>query len=295
MQFLVYIIAYPFLWFISILPFPIFYALSDCIYFLVYYIIGYRKKTVRYNLALTLPHLTDKERLVIEKKSYHHMCDMFLEMVKTMTISEEEMNKRFVVTNIEVFKEYEKENRSMVLLASHYASWEWILTINAKTTLKGTGVYKQISNKYFDRLIRKIRSKFGTELIVTRETISYIAKNQKENIASVYGLASDQSPKLDKAFHWYPFMGVEVPVHTGAEMIAKKYNLGVEFIKVRKLKRGYYEATIISIAKFPKETDQFEITNRFIEEVEKQIQEAPEYYFWTHKRWKHQRTTDNQK
>ena len=108
MQFLIFIIAYPFLWIISILPFRIFYWLSDVVYFIVYYIIGYRKKVVRENLALALPHLSIAERLVIEKKSYHHLCDMFMEMSKTMTISSEEMNKRFVITNLEVMKDYEK-------------------------------------------------------------------------------------------------------------------------------------------------------------------------------------------
>ncbi|MCG9790852.1 lysophospholipid acyltransferase family protein [Flavobacterium algicola] len=287
MQFLVYIIAYPFLWFISILPFRVLYLLSDCVYLIIYYLIGYRKKTVRDNLALTLPHLSTEERLSIEKKSYRHLCDMFLEMVKTMTMSPKEMRKRFVVTNIEIFREYEKENKSMVLLASHYASWEWLLTINDQTSLKGIGVYKQVNNKYFDRLVRNIRSKYGTELVVTRETIPYIIKNQKENIACVYGLASDQRPQLSKTFHWNPFMGVTVPVHTGAESIAKKYNLGVEFIRVRKVKRGYYEATFIPIAKSPRETEEYQITNDFLLEVEKQIIEAPELYFWTHKRWKH--------
>ena len=101
MQFLVYILAYPLLWLISILPFPIFYLFSDFVYFLIYRVIGYRKKVVRENLALTLPHLSDAERKIIEKKFYHHMCDMFLEMVKTMTITEAEMKKRFVFTNIE--------------------------------------------------------------------------------------------------------------------------------------------------------------------------------------------------
>ena len=130
MQFLVFILTFPFLWIISILPFRIFYWFSDCIYLVVYYIIGYRKKTVKENLALALPHLSDKERLEIEKKSYHHLCDMFLEMVKTMTISSEEMNKRFSITNLEVIKEYEKKGKSIMLIASHYASWEWLIVLN---------------------------------------------------------------------------------------------------------------------------------------------------------------------
>ena len=289
MQFLIFVIAYPLLWLISILPFRIFYWFSDFIYVIVYYIIGYRKKTVKENLVLALPHLTNKERLEIEKKSYHHLCDLFLEMIKTMSISADEMNRRFVVTNIELVKEYEKKGKSAILLASHYASWEWLLSINEKTKFKGIGVYKKIANKYFDKLLRDIRSKYNADLVETKDTISLIAENQRKGILSIYGLASDQSPKLNRAFHWDKFMGIEVPVHTGAEMLAKKYDLNVLFVKVKKVKRGFYEATFIPITDNPKSIPDFEITSTFLREVEKQILEAPEYYFWTHKRWKHRR------
>jgi lauroyl/myristoyl acyltransferase len=289
MQFLIFIIAYPFIWMISILPFRVFYLLSDVLYLLVYYVIGYRKKTVRANIALALPHLSLEERLSIEKKSYRHLCDMFMEMTKTMTISSEEMNKRFVVTNLEVIKEYEKKEKSIMLLASHYASWEWLITLNQKISYQGIGVYKKISNKYFDKLIRDIRSKYNTQLVTTRDTIPLISNNQKTGILSIYGLASDQSPKSDRIFHWDSFMGVEVPVHTGAEMLAKKYDLNVVFAKVKKVKRGHYEATLIPLSEDAQSVPDFGITHAFIREVEKQIYEAPEYYFWTHKRWKHRR------
>ena len=289
MQFLVFILTFPLLWIISILPFRVFYWFSDCIYVIVYYIIGYRKKTVKYNLELAFPHLSAKERLVIEKKSYHHLCDMFLEMIKTMTISSAEMNKRFVITNIELVKEFENKGKSTVLLASHYASWEWLMSINEKTKFKGIGVYKKIANKYFDKLLRDIRSKYNAELVETKKAIPLMAENQKNGILSMYGLASDQSPKLNRAFHWDKFMGVEVPVHTGAEMLAKKYDLNILFVKVKKIKRGFYEATFVPITDNPRSIPDFEITSTFLREVEKQILEAPEYYFWTHKRWKHKR------
>jgi lauroyl/myristoyl acyltransferase len=289
MQFLIFIITFPLLWLISILPFRLFYFLSDILYVIVYYIVGYRKKTVRENLAMALPHLSDAERKIIERKSYQHLCDMFLEMVKTLTISSEEMNKRFVITNIELIKEYEKKEKSIMLLASHYASWEWLITLNQKISYQGIGVYKKIANKYFDKLVRDIRSKYNTQLIVTSKTIPLISQNQKEKKLSVYGLVSDQSPKMNRIFHWETFMGIEVPVHTGPEMLSKKYDLNVIFAKVKKVKRGYYEATLIPITDNAKSFPNFEITHRYIQEVEKQIHEAPEYYFWTHKRWKHRK------
>lgn len=287
MQFIVYILAYPLLWLISILPFRLFYLLSDCIYFLIYYVVGYRRKVVKANLALTLPHLSDEERKKIEKKFYQHMCDMFLEMIKTMSISPEEMEKRFTVTNLDLVQEYAEKGKSVILVASHYASYEWLLTINRKIAFQGVAVYKKVANPYFDKLVRKIRSKYDTELVETKKAIPTMAQNQRDGILSMYGLASDQSPKLDRIFHSMKFMGIEVPVHTGAEMLAKKYDLSVVFVKVNKIARGYYEATFVSLADNPNDYENFEITEKYLKEVEKQIYEAPEYYLWTHKRWKH--------
>lgn len=289
MQFLVYIIVFPILWIISILPFRIFYWFSDLIYLMVYRIIGYRKKTVRENMALALPHLSSNERLVLEKKFYQHMCDMFLEMVKTLTISNKEMDKRFKITNIELVKEFENKGKSTILLTSHYGSWEWLITINNQTKFYGVGVYKKIANKYFDQLVRDIRSKFNTELVETRQTIPLMRENEKTGKLCMYGLVSDQSPKLNRAFHWHHFMGIDVPVHTGAEMLAKRYDLSVLFVDVKKVKRGYYEATFVNITEDARSIPDFEITERFLKLVEKQILDAPEYYLWTHKRWKHRR------
>lgn len=289
MQFLIFIFSFPLLWIISILPFRVFYWFSDFVYLIVYYILGYRKKIVRYNLSIALPLLTAEKRLQIEKKFYKHMCDVFLEMIKTISISSEEMKKRFVITNLELLKEYEQKNKSIILLASHYASWEWLLSINDSTTFKCYGVYKKLTNKYFDSKVRAIRSKFKSELVTTNNTISLIKENETKEIVSLYGLASDQSPQLHKTFHWQEFMGIKVPVHTGAEMLAKKYDLEVVFAKVKKVKRGYYQATFVPISDSPKSIPDYEITDAYLKEVEQQILEAPEYYFWTHKRWKHRR------
>ncbi len=288
MQFIAFILAYPLLWIISILPFPVFYKFSDFIYFIVYHIIGYRKKIVRYNINHALPHLSEAEKLVVEKKFYKHMCDMFLEMIKTMSISEKEMNKRFVITNIDIIKSYEAKGKSVALMCAHYASWEWLITIANKIDYKSIAIYKKINNKYFDRLIRKIRAKLNAELVETKKTIELIEENERKGIKAFYGFASDQSPQLYRARYWDYFMGHEVPVYTGAEMIAKRFDMNMLFVKVKKVKRGYYEATLIPLVDNPLEYPDYKVTSIFLREVEKQILEAPEYYFWTHKRWKHQ-------
>lgn len=289
MRFIIYLIAYPFLWCISMLPFRLLYVLSDFVYLIVYYVIGYRKKTVRENLALALPDLSDAERLIIEKKSFQHLCDMFLEMIKTMTISTQEISERFVFTNLEVYQKLEEQNKSIAMMLAHYASYEWAISMNTYVRFNGYAIYKKIANPYFDKLVRDIRSRFKAYLITTKETVPYIIKNKNNNLLSIYGFASDQSPKISSAFHWQKFMGIEVPVHTGAEMLSKKYDMNVIFLKVKKVKRGYYKASFEILSDNVQDVPNYEITDKFLKLVEQQIYEAPEYYLWTHKRWKHRR------
>ncbi len=287
MQFIVYLIAYPLLWLIALLPFRLLYILSDIAYGITYYLIGYRKKTVRENLALTLPHLSAEERLIIEKKSYQHMCDMFLEMIKTMKISRPEIEKRFVFTNMEVYHQLEKQQKSIIIMSSHYASYEWLISVNYHTNFEGFAVYKKINNQYFDELVKKIRGKFNAHLIHIFETASVIRSNENQQIKGVYGLAADQSPQLKKNSHWEKFLGVEVPVYTGGEALSKKFDMNVLYLKVKKVKRGHYQATFEVLADDVQTLPKFELTKRYLQKVEEQIYEAPEYYLWTHKRWKH--------
>ena len=287
MQFLVYILVYPLLWFISNLPFRLLYFVSDGVYVLLYYIIGYRKKVVTENLKLVFPDKSEKEITRIKKKFYKHLCDMFLEMTKTMSISKKELKKRFKVKNIEELERLESLDRSILMMYGHYASWEWSLELQNHTKYNGFGVYKKLANKYFDKLVRDIRSKYGTSLITTKETISIINKNEKQGVKSIIAFLSDQSPRLTKEVYWNEFMGINVPCFTGAERLAKKLDLTTAYLKVTKVSRGFYEAEIITLAENSKDYNNYELTDMFLNEVEKQIYEVPEYYFWTHKRWKH--------
>jgi len=271
------------------LPFRLLYLFSDFVYLIVYYLIGYRKNIVRENIALALPQLSEQERLDIEKKSYRHLCDMFLEMIKTMTISEKEIKERFVFPNLEVYKKLEQQDKSIAMMLAHYASYEWVISMNAYVNFGAFAIYKKIANPYFDKLVRKIRSRFKASLITTKETVPCIIRNKNNNLLSIYGFASDQSPKANSAFHWQKFMGIEVPVHTGAEMLSKKYNMNVIFLKVKKVKRGYYEASFEILSENAKAVANYEITDAFLKLVEQQIYEAPEFYLWTHKRWKHRK------
>lgn len=287
MHLLVYLISYPFLWFISILPFRLLYAFSDVICFFVYNVFGYRKKVVVSNLKLVFPEKSDEDIKQITKKFYHHLCDMMVEAIKSMTISEKEMKKRFTFTNVDVLKNIEKNNQSIVLMCGHYASWEWVFILQTYINAKGYAIYKRLANKYFDRLVKRIRARYNSYLITTKEAIPILIKAKNKGELTINGFASDQTAKPNKAFHWQEFMGIKVPVHTGAEMMAKKLDMAVVFFGVKRVKRGFYETTFTEITREPKTFDDYDITDIFLKLVENQIHEAPEYYLWTHKRWKH--------
>lgn len=275
------------MWLISILPFRLLYGVSDILYFFVYKVFGYRKSTVKANLKLVFPKKSAKEIEVITSKFYHHLCDMILEAIKSMTISETSMKKRYRFTNVELIHDLEEKEKSIMLMCAHYGSWEWIFILQKYVNHKGYAVYKKLANKYFDKLVKRIRARYNSYLITTKETYSVLTQTQENGELTINGFVSDQSPKVRKALHWNEFMGIKVPMHVGAETIAKKFDMAVVFFRVERIKRGYYETTFETITETPNQYDDFEITDDFFKRVEEQIIEAPEYYLWTHKRWKH--------
>jgi KDO2-lipid IV(A) lauroyltransferase len=297
MNLLVYILVYPVIWLISMLPFRILYAISDVVYLVVYYLIGYRKKVVFNNLKFAFPEKSDKEIIEIRKKFYHHFADVFIELIKSFTVSKEEVYKRYKYTNIDFFDELYKDGKSVILTGPHYANWEWIMSLDSFVKYKGYAAFTKVENPYLNEKVLKSRVKFGTNLILTSKIIAEIKHNQKNNIQAMYGLLSDQSPQLSKTFYWREFFGVKVPIHTGAEMLAKRYDMNMVYIETKKVKRGYYETSFSLIANEAKKHPDYELTDIFIDKVEKQVCAQPEYYFWTHKRFKHKdkapKTIDN--
>lgn len=287
MQRAIYLVAYPLLWLVARLPFPLLYLLSDGVFFLLFHGVRYRRGVVRDNLRLVFPDRPESDRRIIERRFYAHMCDMFLEMIKTLAISEREMQRRFRIDNLEVLHRLERQNRVVVLLMPHYASWEWALSLDSHIRSRGYGVYQPLGNPYFDKLVRRIRAKWGTTLIPTRETRKGVAEIVRKGELATIGFISDQSPMVKKAVHWGEFMGITVPMHTGAEELCKKHDLPAVYLKVRKTGRGFYRSEIILLTDQPQTVPDYGITDAFFREVERSIYEAPEYYFWTHKRWKH--------
>ena len=286
MQRLIYLLSYPILWCIATMPFGLFYFFSDLIFVLLFHIIRYRRKVVRTNLNLAFPLKEATELDKIEKDFYKHMCDVFLEAIKTMKIERQELTRRYKVINPELLTELEKE-RGILVLIPHYANWEWSIVVNQMFNTPGYAVYQKINNPYFDGLIKRIRAKLNTTLIQQKEMVRTIIRNQELDVKAVYGVVSDQSPQRHRTKYWRKFMGITVPVFDSPELLARKFGLSVVFAKIGKIKRGHYQIEFLPIAKDGRATSDHEITDRFIEYTEQCIVEAPAYYLWTHRRWKH--------
>ena len=271
---------------LSYLPLRVLYVISDFMFLFIFYIIKYRRKVVKQNLKNSFPRKTDKELNNIERKFYHHFSDLIFEIIKLTSISEGNLRKRVIFTNPELFEKYKEV--SIVLAVSHYGNWEWgISGISLNTEQKMMGVYKKLNNLFFNDFMNKNRAKFGADLVEINETFRYLIKNK--NNPKIIGLLADQSPTKNDSNYWTTFLNQETSVYLGPEKISKKFNYPVLFCSMKKVKRGYYEVFIEELCTNPEKTTEGEITSLYLQKAEEKIKENPEFWLWTHRRWKHKR------
>ena len=287
MKFIIFALAYPFIWIISRLPMWVLYLKSDLIYLLMYYVFGYRKKAVLENLKLSFPEKSPEEIIEISKKFFKHFTDVLMESVKAFTISEKQILKRYKYKNPELVNDYAKEGRSIALVGAHQANWEWSFSLPLILNINSFGAYTKLNNKYFEKAIRESREKFGFKGYKSANLIKGMQKNFTNKIQGLYLLLSDQSPQLHKTYYWSDFFNIKVPIHTGAEMLSKRYNLVVINYVAKKVKRGYYEIVFQLITDTPKEFENYQITDKYTTLTEENIKQQPEFYLWSHKRFKH--------
>lgn len=279
----------PFLYLISLLPFPLFYLFSDFIYFLLYRVVGYRKKVVFENLKNSFPEKSYNELKKIEKDFYRYLCDLFLETIKTLTISRSEAVKRckFNAKTTLVFNELANKNQSCIIVMGHYGNWEWAgnsFSLQCKQQLYV--IYHPLSNKYFDKLMYDLRTRFGTKLYAMKDTMREMIRNKNEVNATAF--IADQTPSPDSAY-WTTFMNQDTPVFWGTEKIAQKLNYPIVYITIKKIKRGYYEVDSELLINEPKNTSLGEISELHTRKLESDIITQPSIWLWSHRRWKHKK------
>ena len=286
---LVYYITLPFIYLLSVLPFRLLYIFSDFLCFILYNCIGYRKQVVRQNLRNAFPHKTEAEINTICKAFYHNLCDFMLETFKILTISKKDILKRcrFDPAGLAVFSKYADEGRSVILVMGHIGNWEWAghpFSLLCRQQLNV--LYHPLANKHFDRLMLRMRSRFGTRMIPMKNAFKEMLAHKKELSTTVF--VADQTPQPDHAY-WTTFLNQETPVFKGTELIAKKMNLPVVYALVKKEKRGYYVMYAETLVANPATTADGEISELHTRRLEQDIIAIPETWLWSHKRWKYKR------
>ena len=280
---------------LAYLPIRVLYVLSDFVYFLLFKVFRYRKIIVLDNLTRSFPQKSVEEIKILAKKYYRHLADIAVELILNMRLSPKKLFARYHVTNPEMTFKYFEQGRSVILMSSHYNNWEYMITsLEHQLRHHGVGVGKELSNKVLDKCLNKRRTRYGTEVVFAdkvRQTFDYY---HKYNVPVAYMMLCDQSPNDIHKCWWTTFLNQDTGVIYGAEHFAKKYDIPVLYYEVEKVRRGFYNVTFSHITDTPTATAHGEIVEKYVRLLEHTINKKPEYWLWSHRRWKHKRPSETE-
>lgn len=280
-QLLYYLLLKP----LSYLPLPVLYILSDLLFLVVYRLAGFRKKVVSTNMRNSFPGKSPQEITRLEARFYHHFCDLIVESIRMFSMPAEEAIRRCRVRNPEILEAYFHEGRSVIVPAGHYNNWELAaMAVGLQISYLPVGIYAPLRNKFFNKVFLESRSRFRLLMVPKKETTAFFADSRDRLTATLMG--ADQSPTFSKNPYWTRFLNQDTAVMIGTERFAREYNYPVVFGFIHKLKRGHYELEFELVEDQPTTAPAGSITERHTRLLEQEILDAPEYWLWTHKRWK---------
>ncbi|MDR1346683.1 MAG: lysophospholipid acyltransferase family protein [Bacteroidales bacterium] len=280
---LFYLLLYP----LSLLPMRVLYGLAYLFYLVANYLVGYRKKVIINNLTKSFPEKSKQELRRIQRRYYHHLAQLAAEMLKMLTMSRKMLCNRYYCRNAELVNYYFEQGKSVILMSSHYNNWEWmVLSLEEQFLHHGIGIGKANSNKVFELLINRARTRYGTEVVFADTVRDTFQHYESQHIPAAYMMLGDQSPNnIDKSYKTW-FLHQPSGLIYGAEYFAKKYDLPVFYYQVIKDKTGYYHIDMELITENPQGTAYGEIIEKYVQLLEKTIRQKPEYWLWSHRRWK---------
>lgn len=271
---------------LSLLPLQVLYLIADFLYYILFYVFGYRRRVVKENLRNSFPGTSEADLFVIEKKYYRHLTALIVEIIKMATISKAQLEKRFKFKNLDLIADYLDNGKSVLACSAHYGNWEWgTLAIGLHTDADVYAIYKPVSSKVFGQWFTEIRSRFGNHLIPMRQTLRAITESKDRPTLFLFG--NDQTPQKSESTYWINFLNQPTAILPGLEKLALRTNRPVFYLKTKVLKRGYYEVECIPLCLEPALTSPNEITIAHVRMLESIIKQEPAYWLWSHRRWKH--------
>ena len=271
------------------LPFWVIYGMADIFYVLLYYVVRYRRKTVHENLINSFPEKSPDEIRKITKKFYHHLSDLGLETIKFNRMTEKQIDDRFKVHNLDIYEEYYKQGKSIILLGMHYNNWEWSGSMQRFIKAQFLVVYNPMrKNKELEKFILQTRERFGAKSVAVNHSVRIALEFNKAERPGALILGADQTPPSYSQF-WTTFLNQETAFFAGPMKIAIKTNQPVILHHTRKIGRSRYEVFHYKLIENPSEVKPEEILLAYIKKLEEIIRAEPEYWLWSHRRWKHKR------
>ncbi len=289
---LIELLSYPlavFVYVVSLFPLGLLYQFSHVMFFLLFYFPGYRKKVVYNNLSKAFPDKNTEERIIIRRKFYRHLSNLIVETVKLHTLSPARLKQRccFTPEAAELINGYLQKGQSVIMVMGHYGNWEWFgSSIYPAFGVSPIAAYRPLKNRVFDRLMKKLRTRFGTRIAPMKDFPRKMFSLRKEVTAAL--LIADQTPSKSNA-HWVDFLNQDTPVFKGTAKLSRMFDFPLIFCLPRPSRRGYYEVHAKLITENPKEHDEETVSAMHTQALEEEIKKAPEYWLWTHRRWKHER------
>lgn len=258
----------------------------------MYHLVRYRRKVVHVNLVRSFPEKNRNEIRSIEKTFYQHFCDLTLESFKLFSISETELRNRMTFDNPEIFDQFFKEGRSVIVAGGHYGNWEmFAVACQLYWKHQGMALYKPLANPFFENAMKETRGRFGLKMIPIQKTKEFFENPGSEPTATIFGM--DQSPSKVKSSHWMKFLNQDTAVIFGTEKYARTYNQPVLFGRILKIKRGYYTTHFELVTSEPNQMPHAAIVEKIMRLLEADIQKEPQWWLWTHRRWKHKRPAES--
>lgn len=274
------------------MPLGVLYAVSDMLFVIVFHVVRYRRKVVEQNLLESFPEKGDAERKEIARKFYHFLCDYFVETIKLLHISDEEMRRRLEFRDVGIVDDCIEGGRSVILYCAHYCNWEWLPSITLwsrnrhRSDVTFSQVYRPLKNEWFDRLFLRLRSRW-TVNFTKKSVFRDLIRIKRAGGFAVTGFLSDQHPSLNDPGYITRFLNHDTAMISGTATLACRLDSSVLYFDVERVRRGYYRCTIRPIALAPGEMPEDEITDGYTRLLEASIRRQPEFWLWTHKRWKH--------
>lgn len=288
-----YNIIYGIFYLVSKLPYRALYVISDIANLVLYHIVRYRRDIVRRNITSAFPEKSLEECISIERGFYKWFCDYFVETVKLMSVSRQELLSRIEFRGIDKIEECFDRGQTCAGILGHYGNWELLsatgLVIKKHPEAVIGLIYHPLRSLLFDRLFINMRQSMGGVCVPKKDILRYLVSFRRQNLMNLFGYIADQAPRYRNIHLWLPFLNHDTPVFTGAERIMRKMNNAVFYIDVERPERGKYIYTFKLMTDKPGEMPEFEITKKFFVMLEQTIRREPRFYLWSHNRWKRTR------